>query len=523
LKTPTIIRPSKPQYDIINSRQQVNLFLAGQGSGKTHGAGVISGILINQFPKCHGFIGANTYSQLSDSTLFRVRNVWKEFFGWKEYTKSNPSGAYVVDVNPPAHFNTENHDYDSYHGKITFKWGTVIYKGSLDNYKAHDGKEFAWALLDETKDTKEAAVKEVIVGRLREHGLWVTKDGTFSANSGNIENCTPFNPLYIFTSPAKVPWINDWFNLEEYEPEIISKIYSETDYFIKDIGNKRVVISSAYHNQANLPSNYLTNQKMNLPSYLHDMLIYGNPFSKSGGEFYKCFSRQKNVLPNNIVNGKLELYDCELPLHISFDFNTKPYMTCTVWQIKNLTKAYQIDEICLESPRNNTESTCREFARRYSDHRNGLFIYGDPAGKHEDTRTEKGVNDFTIILRELSVFRPSKRVAEKAPSVKMRGNFINTIFEKGYEGIEIFIGENCKKSIADYVYLKESSEGDKLKEKDSDELNKKITFEKYGHTSDSGDYFICFAFARQYAKYQSFTNDTFKISTGKPSAGKNHY
>src|SRR5579872_1748239 len=155
-KTRTVrVKPSKPQYAMLISRQQINLFLAGQGSGKTHCGGLLSGHLISTFPKAHGFIGANTYTQLSDSTLYRIRNVWKEVFGWTEYTKGNKKGNFVVDVKPPDHFNTADHEYDSYHGKICFQNGTVIYKGSLDNYKAHDGKEFAWAILDETKDTKE--------------------------------------------------------------------------------------------------------------------------------------------------------------------------------------------------------------------------------------------------------------------------------------------------------------------------------------------------------------------------------
>lgn len=509
----------------------MNLFLAGQGSGKTHVAGIVSAILINNFPKVHGFIGANTYSQLSDSTLFRIRSVWKEFFGWTEYSKKNPYGIYTIDIEPPSSFNTEGHEYDSYHGKICFRWGTVIYKGSLDNYKAHDGKEFGWAILDETKDTKEEAVKEVILGRLREPGMWVDSNGRLIDNmdkkTGKLVDSpegNPFNPLYIFTSPAKVQWINEWFKFDDFANDIVASIYSEVTYFKKNIGNKLAVISSTYHNKQNLPANYIDNQMQNLPSHLQDMLIYANPFSQSGGEFYKCFNRNKNVINVCSVvgfeNDGKHPYNPNLPIHLSFDFNVNPHMTATVWQIDGK-KAYQIDEICLSNPRNTTVETCKEFTRRYNDHAAGLFIYGDKNGENSDTRSEKGSNDFIIILRELRRFNPSKRVQNLNPSVTMRGNFMNTIFEKGYNGIEIWIHENCSKSIADFLYLKEASDGSKLKEKVTNP-DTKVSYEKYGHTSDTADYIITFAFISEFIRFQKMGVGG-DVKTGKPASSKNAY
>src|ERR1035438_5667887 len=97
VRTETITRrilPSKPQYDIITSDCDVNLFLAGQGSGKSHCAGIVSAELIKDFPNVRGFIGANTYGQLTDSTLARIRPVWQQNYGWSEYTKANPNGNY---------------------------------------------------------------------------------------------------------------------------------------------------------------------------------------------------------------------------------------------------------------------------------------------------------------------------------------------------------------------------------------------------------------------------------------------
>lgn len=497
------IKPTRPQYDILVSQKQINIFLAGQGSGKTFCAGIISGIMITKYPNIHGFIGANTYMQLSDSTLYRIRTVWREDFGWTEYSKFNPKGNYVVDIQPPTHFNTQGHEYDTYYGKICFQNGTVIYKGSLDNYKAHEGKEFGWAILDETKDTKEEAVKEVIIGRLRERGM-------------TNESGEPWNPLFIFTSPAKVQWINEWFSLEKFSTEITTSIYSSDTYFRQEIENKFVVISSTYHNEQNLPENYIENQKLNMHRGLQDMLIYGNPFSQSGGEFYKCFNRIKQVKPNPITNGHHHFYKAGLPLHITFDFNVHPYMTCNVWQMDGK-KATQIDEICLSNPNNTTPTVCKEFIRRYQGHEAGLFIYGDPSGDHEDTRVEKRTeekyNDFVLIRNALAQFKPALRIDSAAPPVVMRGNFINTIFEKNFEGIEIIIGDNCKNTINDYQYLKEDADGRKFKEKVKDPQTL-VSYEKLGHTSDANDYFICWVFRSEFTKYQRGTSRV-EFSQGK--------
>ena len=109
---------------------------------------------------------------------------------------------------------------------------------------------------------------------------------------------------------------------------------------------------------------------------------------RTGGEFYMKFDEK--------INTKELAYDPDEPLHLSFDFNVNPYMTCTVWQMNENT-AMQIDEICTPSPKNTTADNCKEFINRYRDHQAGVFIYGDPAGRHQDTRTERGWNDFRII------------------------------------------------------------------------------------------------------------------------------
>lgn len=466
---------SEPQKAIYESTQQVNLFLAGQGAGKTYIGGAKYAYFIDNFPEVRGMIAANTYAQLTQSTLFRMREFWKTECNWKEYNEYSQEGEYVIGKQPPAHFNTENHNYDKYHNIISFKNGAVIYYGSLDNYKALDGKEVGWAILDETKDTKEEAVKEVILGRLRQKGILV--DGK------------DFNPLYLLTSPAKVQWINEWFSLDDFESEIMMLIFSETEFFQKEVQNKKAVISSTYHNQENLPEDYIPNQKINLSTALQDMLIYGSPFSKSGGEFYKGFDRAIHVKECD--------YNRDIPLHIGFDFNVIPYITLVISQVDGNT-IYFINEICLESPRNSTEKLCHEFKREYPHHTAGLFVKGDVSGKTRNTRSSNNRNDYTIIKNELEKYHPQVRVPKSNPYIVTRGNFINQVFEKELYDTKIIISPKCKKLINDLSFIKEAPDGTKYKKKVT---KNKVTYEELGHPSDAMDYIMIETFKQVYQKY----------------------
>lgn len=451
--------------------------MAGTGSGKTFLKGVLSARFIATFPKVIGFIAANTYEQLNTSTLKGIRDVWRDYFGMVDEVH------YVVGKSPPKSFKQDWHNFDRYDSIISFINGAVIYKASLDNYKAHEGKEFGWAMLDETKDTKEEAVKEVIIHRLRQTGIKM--------------NGHAINPLYIGTTPAKVDWLNDWFRLDEYEAEINAHIFDRADFFRYEKDNKCVSISSTFHNAVNLPEGHIegliqehTDRDGKL-TQSGKRLIYSDPFVKVGGEFYSSFDRQLHTgdvvfLPNE-------------PIHISYDFNVVPYITLICWQIVRKEGFYQIrmfDEFCLPSPNNTTERVTKEFLRKYGKTINGLFFYGDPTGTARDTRSRK--NDYDIIREVLRSYinNYSDRVQYRAPAVIKRRDFANNIFDNRFD-IRILVGRNCKKMIADFEYLKEDPEGKKLKEKVKDPDTGQ-SYEKYGHTSDAFDYFITSAFNKYF-------------------------
>lgn len=475
---------------ILTSTARINLFLAGVGSGKTFLDGVLSCKLIRQFPMCKGGIFANTYDQLNSSTLFRIREYWAST-GMTEWSRENPNGTYVSGKEPPAHWDKCRRNFDRYNNIISFCNGGLIFTGSLDNAVMHSGKEMAWAILDETKDSREEDVKEIILTRLRQSGMYLV-DGKIT-DKGTIDQ--QWNPMYVSTSPAKTPWIAEWFELEKYIDEISAKIYSDKTFFEKEFGDKKAVISSTYHNVHNVGQNYIDNILANNSEERGKALIYANPFVTTGGEFYSSFDRLSHV-------GTVR-YDPSLPIHISFDQNSVPYNSASIWQVKHNLDIWElncIDEIALVNPRNSTEEVCEEFILRYQNHKSGLFYYGDASGHSRTVGIVKKdfQHHYEIIEYKLRKYlvNDSDRSLRQNPSVVLRRDFINKMFE-GKLPIKITIDENCHYTISDLMYLKQALDGTKDKSIVTDkETGDK--YQKYGHLSDTFDYLAVELFKQFY-------------------------
>lgn len=505
---------SSPQSHCFHTRKQLNLNMAGQRAGKSQMIGIITGEYVLKYPRMKGFIGANTYLQLTQSTLIKTTEIWRDFFQLTKFDRqTNPHGDYVVDRRPPAHFVTFD-ELKDYRNTISFKNGALIYIGSLDNYKAHDGKEFCWAHLDETKDTREEAVKAVILARLSESGLFVKEgapDVIYDPDLKPIdvpEDWEAFNPAWIHTSPAigAVDWLVEMFELDDYEEEIKETILDPDDFFYKEFGRKSVCIFSTFHNKDNLPRNYIEGRLDTLSENEAMKFVYGYPFSKTGGEYYPKFERSKHT--------RLVLHKKGIIKHITFDFNVLPYMTMLCAQITYKTryidaKGVKFDEpakgllpievmiiefykeFCLESPLNTTYACCKEFIDWHAgDPALEVFYYGDSTGRNRIAGMGS-LNNFKVIADELEyyTFDGSNRVPKMNMGVLTRRNLMNRIFEGKYPEVEIYFDSEMKQTIRDFENVKLGADG-KLKERVTDPVTK-ATYEKVGHTSDACEYLVC--------------------------------
>jgi len=212
-----------------------------------------------------------------------------------------------------------------------------------------------------------------------------------------------------------------------------------------------------------------------------------------GGEFWKEFKPEMHV--NDVV------WDKSLPIWLSCDENVHPYLPWTVWQLKGK-HVQQIDEIFMKDPLNRVVHAAKEFVKRYPlDEVAGLFVGGDKTSIKEDTKKEKGENYFTDILKELKDYKPILKIQSVNPSVVQSGNFINEIYSgNSTSGITVGISSKCKKSIFDYQYTKEDSDGTVLKSTKKDPVTK-ITYQEFGHATDCKRYLITHNYSAEYLAF----------------------
>lgn len=218
--------------------------------------------------------------------------------------------------------------------------------------------------------------------------------------------------------------------------------------------------------------------------------MWGAPSRK--GLFYKKFDSRRHVVA-------AQPPDPEKPLLLSFDFNVLPYLTCTLWQVDGL-QAVQVDELCLEGPRNTPEDMATELLVRYGPHwPGGVRLYGDPSG--QANMSGRRQNLFAQLLDGLAPLQPELRVARKAPAVATRGRWINLILAAEYDGVRLSIGQNCRTTLKDYSQVREDADGGKTKPKVSDRETKQA-YEPYGHCSDANDYLLCAVFAESFSAFE---------------------
>lgn len=210
----------------------------------------------------------------------------------------------------------------------------------------------------------------------------------------------------------------------------------------------------------------------------------------SGVEFYSSFNRTRHV-------GHYP-YLPEIPIiHLTYDFNSMPYMTQVGIQVKRdeATRKTQVRifrEWCLRPPNNTAAAVTKAFSDEFKGKGISIFYYGDASGKNRipgkgDERAFDDVEDG--LLQGGFLHNTSDRVAKRNMNVLKRRDFVNKLLEEySWPDIEIRIDESCTETIKDLEKVKQDMFG-KVKERDKDKLLG-VSYEKLGHTSDALDYFL---------------------------------
>jgi hypothetical protein len=136
-------------------------FAGGVATGKTYTGSEFSIYNLETFPELTGFIGANTYDQLSQATL-------REFISHLE----DQGYDYVIDQKPPISWQTQRQfktykNVISVRPKKTKRAVVSILTRVLSDPDALRGIQFSWYWMDETRDTPRGT-HDVILSRMRE-------------------------------------------------------------------------------------------------------------------------------------------------------------------------------------------------------------------------------------------------------------------------------------------------------------------------------------------------------------------
>ena len=209
--------------------------------------------------------------------------------------------------------------------------------------------------------------------------------------------------------------------------------------------------------------------------------------NKTGFEYYGKFKTQQHFVPLTIKD--------DLPLHISFDFNSRPYMTLNIWQIiydsDGRIGFHCVKEYSFEPPKNTIEDLCDQFIEDFEHHikKTGVFVYGDTSGKNDiPSRVLRNFYDAIKESMHGYVTRNEIRLLKSNPLHKLRRREINKVFwERG--NFYIRIDESCTTLKRDLEQVQQDANGAKLKKQGK--VNG-VKCEILGHHSDAMDYFLCY-------------------------------
>jgi hypothetical protein len=439
-----------PRYDEIS-----RLIYGGQaGGGKSFLIAFWEDYMCRMFPGVRGYLGRETLKDIKESvllTFFDVAKITGSKFKYNEQksklTYPNESEIYLVE--------------------------TFAYP-SDPNFDSFGSREYTFGSVEEGITTSKRAA-DILLSRTR------YKHDTYNLHPKQLITCNPGDS-----------WIKDDIVIPQMET---GRALRANDIFIP--------ATLASNPNKEFAERYTKTLEENLTAYDRERLLNGNwnAKPKTGSEFLNEFNQDKHVKKD-----LWKTYDFNLPLHITFDENLHPYITCEIWQIhkpNDMRFVRQLWEICLKPPRNRRKEVAREIVKKfYPQHKGGVIVYGDASSQKEETDKEPGENFFTDIMEGIKVLNPRLKVPSKNPPVASKGNFLNLIFEKTYRNITIEIDSDCKLSINDYAYAVEDEDGTILKKKVTDP-NTKISYEKHGHNIDAMSYFICEAFISDFNFYLS--------------------
>lgn len=354
---------------------------------------------------------------------------------------------------------------------ICFNGNKFICRGCNEpqNLKSITACNRAWI----EEGLKDLASFTVILTTLRSNDSAVKVYYTFNPEcEGNYQN------FWLY---------QDWFSSNSYDLSFTS--VRTFDVEVKGV-KKQVklnyrVTHSTYHDNPFVSDERIAFHENN-KGYYYTVYTLGRwGYKITGGEFWTQFKSDKHTKDIEWINS---------PLCVALDSNVTPYVTQALWQIDTVNKELrQFDEIPCPSPNSSAPKAARQFIKwmQRRDYRGKIYVYGDPAANARSVVDENNSSFFEkyIEVLEDEGYHVVNMVERSHPRVGLSGDFVNEIYENGYDGWSIVINSCCQVSIEDYTMCKKDKDGGILKKRITDKETGQ-SYEQYGHYSDAKRYFV---------------------------------
>ena len=332
----------------------------------------------------------------------------------------------------------------------------------LDRFK---GLEVNGFLAEEINELQEDTFNKMI-----------ERSGSYIVPSGNRQP----DPIIFATCNPSPGWVKK----KIFTPHKEGKLNPEWYY-----------IQARIFDNPYIPNEYLKTLKT-LPHYHYRVFVEGDwDFQlKKENAYWRGFELDKHV--QNIP------FNPHLPIHESIDSNILPYCAISLWQLDG-GHAIQIAEIAASDP-DNTAQKSAGLVNKYLNkigHEDLIILHGDASAKAKNTIDNEKRSFIQLhegVLKEEFIVR--NRVSNSNPSVSIRGEFINAVYEGLVPGLSISINETCKDSINDYISVVQDENGGLQKRRITKDG---LTYEPFGHFSDTKAYFLCDVWKKEFNEFKN--------------------
>lgn len=362
--------------------------IGGIGSGKTTLGAVwaVSRALLSHESK--GLICANTFGQLSRSTLIGLVRICREFnIPLEPFRESVEDNALAIANCQRCYIGEKK--------AFVFVLSVSSFSGAT---QAGRGLEVRWFWGDELAYAPESALK-VIDGRLGRGEGKLKGQGVISTSPAG------FNHIYtLFADPNR--------------DEKTKQLY-------------RMIKVSSRENAEHLGEDYLSSLETNYTDELARQELYGDFIATLQGLIYKYFDRRVHCLRDE--DAEILEYDSNLPLMLSFDFNYSPAICVAAQQRQNEIHFFK-EWYILDSDLWELTESVTDWIIENGDPAS-LLIFGDATGHARSANSRLSSWDIvTEQLKPITKYKPQgyliKKFAKSNPHVINRIHSVNLLFKQ---------------------------------------------------------------------------------------------